>query len=76
MRTEDLPRVEFLGLGQSSEAGEQERRQVLRLILSSPSLTSSLTHTSPAHHNNLEPGMCVCAGVGGVGAEGEGGGRW
>ena len=45
----NLPRLEFLGLGQSSEAGEQERRQVLRLVLASPGLSSSLTQTSSTH---------------------------
>ena len=38
-----LPRLEFLGLGQSREAGEQERRQELRLVLAWSDLASSLT---------------------------------
>ena len=45
----NLPRVKFLGLGQSSEAGEQERRQVLRLVLAWSGLASSLTQRSPSH---------------------------
>ena len=46
--------MEFLGLGQSSEAGEQERRQVLRLVLIPLGPTSSLTQTSPPSHLQLQ----------------------